>query len=382
MKKWLIPLIALVGVLAAITLVVAPILKATPRNIPIALLNLDQTPSVQGGTQNLGETAMQVFTSTGTPTAGSSGSQPVFNFPVKWTICNDQACIDSALSSNSVYATIVIPADFTSTLTAAQSDSTVTPSQIAVTINQGKNPTVAAMVAQMMAAASQQFQLTFTSSYVNQIPTDEGNGMVATLVAVLMMFASLITTIVLTTVVRVDYTRKAGRAKAILQQVGMAAGLAAVTALVAPPILGGLTGAKLPYWNLVVLIFLGFFAFATIVLFSVDWLGMRGLVIPALVLILGLPVLAVPYELLMSFWQHAVYPWVPQRFMVEGSRGVLFLGQHAGNSSTLWLAATAIVGLAILFASLARPVVQVDAVQPVRSNKSGNPALNPTKRRH
>jgi len=374
MKKWLIPLIALIGVLAAITLAVTPIIKATPRAIPVALLNGDQAATVNGQSTNFGQT---VVTNLTTPAAG-------LNLPVKWLICSDQACIDNALSTNIVYAAIVIPADFTSTMSAAQTDSSTAPDQISVTINQGKNPAVAVIVASIMAQVGQTAGLAFNTSYINQVPSDEGNGTPATLLAVMMLFAGLITTIVLVNVIKVDYSKRSGRAKAILQQVGMAAGLAAVTALVAPPIIGGLAGAKLPYWNLVVLIFIGFFAVATIVLFSVDWLGLRGLVIPALVLLLGIPILALPYEALLTFWQNDVYPWVPQRFMIEGTRGVLFLGQKAGNPSTLGLAVTAVIGLAILFASLARAETKA-VVAPTgkssRAGKSGNPALNPDKAR-
>jgi len=375
MKKWLIPVIALVGVLAAITLAVTPIIKATPRGIPMALLNLDQAATVNGQSENFGST---VVTNLTTSAAG-------LNLPVKWLMCTEQACVDNAMADNTVYASIVIPPDFTSTMAAAQAGtSSTSPSQISVTINQGKNPAVAAVIASMMAQVSQAAGLAFNTTYINQIPADEGNGTPATLLAVLMLFASMITTIVLVNVIKVDFTRRAGRAKTILQQVGMAAGLAAVTALVAPPIIGGLAGAKLPYWNLVVLIFIGFFAFATIVLLSVDWLGMRGLGIPVLILLLGIPILALPYEALLTFWQNDVYPWVPQRFMIEGTRGVLFLGQKAFNSSVLWLAVTAVVGLALTFASLTRAEARVAAVptgKSTRAGKSGNPALNPDKAR-
>jgi len=377
MKKWLIPLVALVGVLAAITLAVAPMLNATPRNVPIAVLSFDQTTTVSGQDINFGQTVITNLTT-------SAGG---LNLPVKWTMCDTQSCIDDALKSNSVYAALVIPADFTSSTAAAQDGtSTNAPSQITVTINQGKNPTLAATVAAMMSQVSQTSGLTFTTNYVNQIPADEGTGVLATLLAVLIMFTSLITTIVLVNVLKVDFSKKAGRTKVMLQQVGVAAGLGLITGLVAPLIIAGLAGAKLPYGSLVVFIFIGFFAFATIVLFSVNWLGLPGLAIPAVVLVLGIPILALPYEALLSFWQYVVYPWVPQRFMVEGTRSILFLGQGAGNQSSLWLAVTALVGLVILFASLARPVAKTVTVQPVKSgksgSKSGNPALNPAKARH
>ncbi|MCL2654048.1 MAG: hypothetical protein FWD63_09725, partial [Propionibacteriaceae bacterium] len=137
MKKWLIPFIALVGVLAAITLAVTPMLKAVPRDIPLAVLSLDQTVTIQGQDANFGQT---IITNLTTPTGG-------LDLPVKWTICDTQSCIDDAMTSNSVYATMVIPADFTSTNVAAQSGtSDATPSQIAVTINQGLNPGMAATV--------------------------------------------------------------------------------------------------------------------------------------------------------------------------------------------------------------------------------------------
>ena len=372
MKKWLIPFIALVGVLAAITLAVTPMLKAVPRDIPLAVLSLDQTVTIQGQDANFGQT---IITNLTTPTGG-------LDLPVKWTICDTQSCIDDAMTSNSVYATMVIPADFTSTNVAAQSGtSDATPSQIAVTINQGLNPGMAATVQAMMSQIGQTSGLAFDTTYTNQVPADEGSGMIATLLAVLIMFASLITTIVLVNVIKVDYTKKAGRVGVILNQVGIVACLALITAVVAPLIVSGLAGAKVPYSDLVGFSFVGFFAFATIVLLSVDWLGLPGLAIPAVILLLGIPVLALPYETMPSFWQYVVFPWVPQRFMIEGTRGILFMGQSVGNRSTLWLVVTAGIGLVVLFASLVRPATKAVAVQAVKEDKSVTAAKAAAKRR-
>jgi len=370
MKKWLIPLVGLIGALAAITLVVAPIAKASPHDVPIALLSLDKTAKVQGKDANFGQTVITNLTT-------SSGG---LSLPVKWLMCKNQTCINDALSSNTVYAAIVIPADFTSSYVAAQASSSTTASQIAVTIDQGKDPGMAGTVAQMMAQVSQTSGLALKTSYVNQVPSDEGGGMVATLLAVLMVFVSLITTIILAKAAPVDYAKRAGRAKAILQQVGIAAALAAVTGLVVPWALGAVAGASLPYLNVAIFIFVGFFAFATIVLFSVDWLGMWGLAIPAVILLLGLPLLLLPYEALLGFWQDAVYPWVPQRFIAEGVRGILFLGQSAANPSTLWLGVTAVIGLAVLFASVALPEGKSEPVTSGKSGKAGKSG-NPARRR-
>jgi len=373
MKKWLIPVVALVGVLAAITLAVAPMLKTVPRDIPIAVLSLDQTTTVQGQDVNFGQTVITNLTT-------SAGG---LNLPVKWTICDVQSCVDDALSSHSVYATMVIPTDFTSSNAAAQDGtSTSSPSQVAVTIDQGLNPGMAAIVGQIVSQISATSGLTFNTTYINQIPADEGSGTIATMLAVLIMFASMITTIFLVSVIKVDYAKKAGRVGVIMQQVGVVAALALITGLVAPLILGGLAGAKLPYSDLVGFIFIGFFAFGTIVLFSVDWLGTPGLAIPGLILVLGIPILALPYETMIGFWQHFVYPWVPQRFMIEGTRGILFMGQSVGNRSSQCLAVTAGIGLVILFASLARPAAKVVAVQTDKGDKSVTAARAAAKRRH
>ncbi|MCL2490523.1 MAG: hypothetical protein FWF36_07360 [Propionibacteriaceae bacterium] len=373
MKKWLIPVIALVGVLAAITLAVTPMLKAAPKDIPMAVLSLDQTVNVQGQDLNYGQTVLTNLTT-------SAGG---LTLPIKWTTCDTQSCVDDALANHSVYAALVIPADFTSSNVASQSGtSTDSPSQIGLTIDEGLNPGMSATVEAMMSQVSSTSGLTFATTYINQVPADQGSGAIATMLAVLIMFASMITTIVLVNVIKVDFTKKAGRVRTILQQVGGAAGLALITAIVAPLILGGLAGAKLPYGDLVGFAAIGFFAFSTIVLFSVDWLGLRGLVIPALILVLGIPILALPYEAMIGFWQYAVYPWVPQRFMIEGTRGILFMGQSVGNRSSLLLAVTAIVGLVLLFASLARPVTKAAAVQTEKVDKSATAARASAKRRH
>ena len=58
-----------------------------------------------------------------------------------------------------------------------------------------------------------------------------------------------------------------------------------------------------------------------------------------------------PYETLPAFWQDWVYPWAPQRFIGEGLRAVLYLGEGAWNVAGGPLLAIGATGAALAVAA-------------------------------
>ena len=54
------------------------------------------------------------------------------------------------------------------------------------------------------------------------------------------------------------------------------------------------------------------------------------------------------YEMLPVFWQHWVYPWVPQRFMGDGIRSIIYMNAAPWNNSSLPLLLTEAIGLVML----------------------------------
>ena len=111
-------------------------------------------------------------------------------------------------------------------------------------------------------------------------------------------------------------------------QVGFAFGVAVLIAVTAITAITQIGGAKLSFGGAFIFAVLGVFAVQTIVLCAVDWFGMRGIIIPALIMIFGMPVMQLPKVALPWFWRNMIYPWCPQKFIAEGFRAMV---THTGG---------------------------------------------------
>jgi hypothetical protein len=85
------------------------------------------------------------------------------------------------------------------------------------------------------------------------------------------------------------------------------------------------------------------------------WTGIGGISIFVLIMALGLIASNLPYELLPTFWQDWIYPWIPLRFVSEGLRSVFYMGEGVFNGATgvlMWIGAG---GLVLLLLSVFKP---------------------------
>lgn len=80
---------------------------------------------------------------------------------------------------------------------------------------------------------------------------------------------------------------------------------------------------------------------------------------------LGMSLGILPPEVLPAFWREWVYPWVPQRFLGEGLRQVMYMGAGLDNPATLAFAAYGAAG-----AVLAAAAIFVPALRPKRSRSA------------
>lgn len=98
--RWLNPFLALIGALVAGTLMMAPMVSMEPRNLPIAVVNLDAgTDSTAGQIQPGTQVAASIVEE------GDDGM-------IAWRTFASQEQLDQALEDNEVYAALVIPSNF------------------------------------------------------------------------------------------------------------------------------------------------------------------------------------------------------------------------------------------------------------------------------
>ncbi len=97
-----------------------------------------------------------------------------------------------------------------------------------------------------------------------------------------------------------------------------------------------------------------FFSFFLMITAVMSVLGIRGIAIFALLLFFGAPLLALPPEMMSSFYREWIHPWLPMRFMVDGLRELFFFGKGFGWNAPVaaltWIALVS--GIVILGSAL------------------------------
>lgn len=73
-----------------------------------------------------------------------------------------------------------------------------------------------------------------------------------------------------------------------------------------------------------------------------SWTFIGGVIIFVLLMLFGLVASNLPYEILPTFWQHYIYPWIPMRFMGDGIKDIFYMGDgiwNAGTQVLVWFGA-------------------------------------------
>ncbi|MCL1907600.1 MAG: hypothetical protein FWG08_06805 [Propionibacteriaceae bacterium] len=141
-KKYVLPLGVIIGIFCVFSLMMYPLLHAEPKDVPMAILSLDQGVSTPAGDVNLGDQMVAQMVRTG---------QADDQTPILWTQVDSQVTLDVVLNNNDIYGAIIIPADFTQKqMAAAQANQpqqnlptpTPTPTPEPTTPDPGTTPSV------------------------------------------------------------------------------------------------------------------------------------------------------------------------------------------------------------------------------------------------
>lgn len=227
------------------------------------------------------------------------------------------------------------------------------PSAIQLVINQGKNPMVSNSLGSAISSMGASSGIAFDVSYINPLPEGMSMGFTHMILMIFTYISSYATAVVLANVFKLQ--RGAGRRMlaALGLQVAYAALCALLIGICAAAIVGWATGAAFAFWDLALFVCLASFAFQMLVLGSLDLFGMAGMVVPIGLLVIGMGTAYLPTEFLPAFWQNWVYPWDPLRFMVDGFRGILYMGQGSWNPSSTALVVLAVIGAVLMALKLA-----------------------------
>ena len=336
-KRWGVPLLVAIVALCAGAMLMAPMARMDPRDIPVAVVNLDQGTVSPLGPINAGHDVVDSLLAQ----AEGGGAMRI-------TVLEDERAAMEGLDDNDFYALVMVPVDFsTSALASRAGQGEMSP--IHVTINQGKNPMVASMLQPAFAGmsdAGSETEITLEISYHNPVPAELG--MVANFAPtmfVLFVYISSYSTAIVTN--NMLPLRNGGRRETILSQLGAILIAAVGIGVVGSAVLGWLIDIELSFVDVAVYLALGSVAFMSLVIGALNWFGTRGMIIPVLILLLGMGTANLPYEFLPNFWQNWIYPWMPLRFLAEGARALLFQGAGMWSPSMTAIAIIAAIGLSL-----------------------------------
>ncbi|PLS31857.1 ABC-2 family transporter protein [Bifidobacterium margollesii] len=239
---------------------------------------------------------------------------------------------------------------------------------VTVTIDNGKSPLVANLLKQSLPTVLGKTGATVETKVINEgdtsntksnaLPTATMMGTNMIIMPTFMM--SMVVAIVCVVLGPKSYDDKAQRWKMLGVQLGMAAVYSLLVALGAD-CLHAMIGAGWLDWTMISFLWLAGFAVMTVMFGLLNIALPLGVLTGILTLGLGMTTGIFPYELLPDFWRNWVYGWVPQRFIGEGARAVLYNGDGWWNSATgpLWV----MVGIGLV-------IVVIAGVLPLNRAKS------------
>ncbi|MDR1068141.1 MAG: ABC transporter permease, partial [Clostridiales Family XIII bacterium] len=109
-KKFFVPIVPAILIFCLISLIAYPMMKMTPKDLPFAIVSLDEGQTTSQGDINLGNQIVS-----GVTTAVTEES------PIIWDKVDSEQAVHEALDNNEYYGALVIPSDYTKQQIAAQS---------------------------------------------------------------------------------------------------------------------------------------------------------------------------------------------------------------------------------------------------------------------
>lgn len=338
-----------------------PLAKSAPKDLPVAIVNEDQGP--------MGAKIVDKVRTTKTKSK---------NQVLKWTEVSSDKKLKQAMDKQKYYGALVIPKDFSKNLKSLAMSHEALPADIKVVINQEKNNTLAPTVQNIL------------TGIVNGMGSGIRGQMVAQLSKQNVMLPAaavnrLATPVVASVVHEHEYKKLAATSSVFFQPIWLSSLVASLMLYYAGQqrkkwhskrhvmtdktlqIVGGAVIAVVigfattgyVYWildyhfnNLFTLgTFLSFASFAFIMLFSgfIAWLGFPAIVLFALLLFFSVPLMTLAPQFLPSFYQDWILPWLPMKFLYDGTRSLLYYGASLWNPATSALVVVMVVGIVVFY---------------------------------
>lgn len=360
-KAFALPIAICVILVCVLGLAIAPILSASPKNVPFAIVSLDKGAVTFAGSTNIGQTMVDNITAGESPFAAAEdadGAASAMQDAIAFTQLGSEEEARAALEANQYYGAIIIPENFTS----AQMMSVVgvgEPPALKVLFNQAKNPMIANTMQTTISSAMLQAGIVVDTEMINE--ADIGGGTMSGMMAVQMlcmplmmmvMLPSIITSLLTwprsETLTRREKARRAGIQVAFLI---VLAGVVAALALCVS-LFGGL---DLPYGRILPFLWAACFCMMLAAVALTNLMLPLGILCIVTVFALGMSSAMLPGEMLPEFWAQWVYPWAPQAALGEGLRSIIYMGNGPFEVGMTRFAIIGAIGLIAQIAAVFAP---------------------------
>ncbi|MGO1183878.1 MAG: ABC transporter permease [Micrococcaceae bacterium] len=357
--KYALPALAVALVGCVMALLFYPMLNMAPKDLPFAVLSLDEGASTPQGEINAGAMVVEQLTSSDTTNDDAA--------PIAWTQVDTQEELDAALANNELYGALTVPADFTQQQAAAQAEQASAP-RVDVVLDHAKSPLMATQLQTSMGSLFAEQGLEANISVINTGPADSSSAspmasMMSQQIGVMpLMMMSLIGSVLLTRLFPRGAASSTGSRFAVLgRQLGYAAGVSLLVGLVSVWLLNGLVGAAAPFWTTTLFLWLASIAVMALFLGAFNLATPIGVLAVLGLLIGGMMTGVLTAEVLPAFWADWIQPWAPQAFIGEGLRDILYRGAELLPRGGGGLLALGGVGLGLVAVAGLLPRRQVRA---------------------
>lgn len=330
------PLLAIL-ITFAISLIILPVIKGEAKELPIAVVSLDQGVATPGGMVNIGaKAASEISTKINEAMANKNPA------PLKLVDISTQTKLDKAFLDKKIYAAIVIPADFTT-----QNMMKGNPSITAI-IDEGQSKAVSTVLTTMITTMSKDSPIPMKIQYLHPVGPDMANGNANMFAFIMSWIATLVCSVVLVKGFQNPSDHSAPAKVKLILLVGLTA---IVIAACVSVILKYEYSLGIPFGTTWGFLSIAVLCLMLLVVGVMSWSFIGGIILFVLLMFLGLVASNLPYEVLPTFWQNYVYPWIPMRFMGDGIKEIFYLDGGIWNSGSQALAWFGVGGLILTLLS-------------------------------
>jgi YhgE/Pip-like protein len=352
--------IGIVIVFVAVTVfgaaMMGSVLGAKPKELPVALVVLDQPAELPtGGSIAAGEMMKEKLTANK-------------QLPISWEMVSSEAEVREGLDRHEYYGALVLPADLSSGLLSLPTPAPQ-PATIQILVNEGMNTQASTAVKQILGQVMKAVSLELSTQLLGQIGQGTGQisvGAAQALIAPIVIkeeivhpvgvnnasgnapgllthviwIGSLVTGLLLFMGTQIAVASGANRRNVIWRQTVV--GLVIVAALsgflvwMASSWYGMELTQAVDTWLFLWLAGSVFFVLQSSLF---NWIGLPSIGILVLLMFFSMPVLNIAPEFLSQATQDWLYSWTPLRFVAAGLREVMYFGgmdSVSSNASVLW----------------------------------------------